>query len=61
MMEGEGMNKRQEKKLFVSLVTNIVASNIDGHIPSPTRAERRVLRKHLEIVYLAAKLIKEKM
>lgn len=55
------MNKRQEKKLFVSLVTKIVASNIDGHIPSLTRAERQVLGKHLEAVYSAVKLVKEEM
>lgn len=55
------MNKRQEKKMFVSLVTKIVASNIDGHIPSPTKAERRVLRKHPAAVYSAVKLVKEEM
>lgn len=55
------MNKRQEKKVFVSMVTKIVASNIGVQMPKATRAEKRVLRKHTKAVYSAVKLVKEEM
>lgn len=55
------MNKRQEKKVAVSLVTKIVVSNFGVEMPEVTRAEKSVLRKHPEAVYSAVKLIKEEM
>jgi len=55
------MNKRQEKKVAVSLVTKIVVSNFGVEMPEVTRAEKSVLRKHPAAVYSAVKLIKEEM
>lgn len=55
------MNKRQERKVFVSLVTKIVGSNLGLPILKATRAEKRVLRKHTEAVYSAVKLVQEEM
>ena len=55
------MNKRQEKKVFVSLVTKIVASNLGMQMSKATRAEKRMLRKRTEAVYSAAKLVKDEL
>ncbi|MFJ7916116.1 MULTISPECIES: hypothetical protein [unclassified Lysinibacillus] len=55
------MNKRQEKKVAVSLVTKIVVSHFGVEMSKLTRAEKRVLRRHTEAVYSAVKLVKEEM
>lgn len=55
------MNKRQEKKVAVSLVTKIVVSNFGVEMPKLSRVEKSVLRKHPAAVYSAVKLIKDEM
>lgn len=55
------MNKRQERKVFVSLVTKIVRSNLGLQMAQATRAEKRVLRKHTEAVYSVVKLVQQEM
>lgn len=55
------MNKRQERKVFVSLVTKIVRSNLGLQMAQATRAEKRVLRKHTEAVYSVVKLLQQEM
>ncbi|MEK5331527.1 hypothetical protein [Lysinibacillus sp. FSL W8-0992] len=55
------MNKRQERKVFVSLVTKIVGSNLGLQVVKATRPEKQVLRKHTEAVYSAVKLVQEEM
>ena len=55
------MNKRQERKVFVSLVTKIVRSNLGLQMAQATRAEKRVLRKHTEAVYSVVKLVQKEM
>ena len=55
------MNKRQERKVFVSLVTKIVRSNLGLQMAQATRAEKQVLRKHTEAVYSVVKLVQQEM
>ncbi|MFJ7920020.1 hypothetical protein ACIQ6U_09700 [Lysinibacillus fusiformis] len=55
------MNKRQMKKVAVSLVTKIVVSNFGVEMPKLSRTEKSVLRKHTAAVYSAVKLVKEEI
>lgn len=55
------MNKRQERKVAVSLVTKIVVNNRGVEMPKLTRAEKSVLGKHTGAVYSAVKLVQEEM